>query len=108
MNKVVVASSTLPICYVFSICFPLPTQVKRENNKDRRAGKGVAGADVLTDSLRSQFIKVSLGLPTVTPELQNLIYCKKQNILFFLSGDDRFARFLHFFYSAFLIVCRGN
>ena len=96
------------ILAMFSICFPLPTQVKRENNKDRKEGKGFAGADVLTDSLRSQFIKVSLGLPTVTPELQNLIYCKKQNILFFLSGDDRFARFLHFFYSAFLIVCRGN
>ena len=45
-----------------------PSQ-KKENNKDRKEGKGVAGADVLTDSLRSQFIKVSLGLPTVTPEL---------------------------------------
>ena len=77
MNKVVVTSSTLPICYVFSTCFPLPTQVKRENNKDRKEGKGVAGADVLTDSLRSQFIKVSLGLPTVTPELKNLMLCKK-------------------------------
>ena len=68
MSKVVVTSSTLPICYVFSIRFPLPKS-KEENNKDRKEGKGVAGADVLTDSLRSQFIKVSLGLPTVTPEL---------------------------------------
>ena len=88
--------------------FPSPIQKKKTIKIGKRARGLREPMYVLTDSLRSQFIKVSLGLPTVTPELQNLIYCKKQNILFFLSGDDRFAKFLHFFTQPFCLFAEAT
>ena len=44
--------------------------LNRYIGKGLNEGGGQKGVDVLTDSLRSQFIKVSLRLPTVTAELR--------------------------------------